>query len=86
MLKLSEWEKVCWCSWCARNLTYDCIWNYYTVIDSDIRAAREKNGVYIPRERFAQEEAEKKVASFYLFLPPTFKHMHFLKLFFLLPK
>lgn len=56
------------------------------MIDSDIRAAREKNGVYIPRERFAQEEAEKKVASFYLFLPPTFKHMHFLKLFFLLPK
>ncbi|XP_062006172.1 kinesin-like protein KIN-5B isoform X2 [Rosa rugosa] len=26
----------------------------------DIRAAREKNGVYIPRERFVQEEAEKK--------------------------
>ncbi|KAK4759636.1 hypothetical protein SAY87_022767 [Trapa incisa] len=26
----------------------------------DIRAAREKNGVYIPHERFAQEEAEKK--------------------------
>ncbi|XP_031399313.1 kinesin-like protein KIN-5B [Punica granatum] len=27
----------------------------------DIRAAREKNGVYIPHERFAQEEAEKKL-------------------------
>ncbi|KAK9920725.1 hypothetical protein M0R45_029271 [Rubus argutus] len=26
----------------------------------DIRAAREKNGVYVPRERFVQEEAEKK--------------------------
>ncbi|EXB67891.1 125 kDa kinesin-related protein [Morus notabilis] len=26
----------------------------------DIRAAREKNGVYIPHERFAQDEAEKK--------------------------
>ncbi|KAM5560023.1 kinesin-like protein KIN-5B [Rosa sericea] len=26
----------------------------------DIRAARDKNGVYIPRERFVQEEAEKK--------------------------
>ncbi|PRQ43350.1 putative plus-end-directed kinesin ATPase [Rosa chinensis] len=26
----------------------------------DIRAAREKNGVYIPRERFVLEEAEKK--------------------------
>lgn len=28
---------------------------------SDIRAAREKNGVYIPHERFLQDEAEKKV-------------------------
>ncbi|KAB1224008.1 hypothetical protein CJ030_MR2G007944 [Morella rubra] len=27
----------------------------------DVRAAREKNGVYIPHERFAREEAEKKV-------------------------
>ncbi|KAF3442909.1 hypothetical protein FNV43_RR16827 [Rhamnella rubrinervis] len=26
----------------------------------DVRAAREKNGVYVPRERFAQDEAEKK--------------------------
>ncbi|KAA8518861.1 hypothetical protein F0562_016365 [Nyssa sinensis] len=26
----------------------------------DVRAAREKNGVYIPHERFAQDEAEKK--------------------------
>ncbi|XP_068341884.1 kinesin-like protein KIN-5B [Pyrus communis] len=26
----------------------------------DIRAAREKNGVYIPHERFVQDEAEKK--------------------------
>ncbi|XP_057970666.1 kinesin-like protein KIN-5B [Malania oleifera] len=26
----------------------------------DVRAAREKNGVYIPLERFAQDEAEKK--------------------------
>ncbi|KAI5325565.1 hypothetical protein L3X38_034639 [Prunus dulcis] len=26
----------------------------------EVRAAREKNGVYIPRERFVQEEAEKK--------------------------
>jgi hypothetical protein len=30
-------------------------------IDADVRAAREKNGVYIPLERFAREEAEKKV-------------------------
>ncbi|XP_054817526.1 kinesin-like protein KIN-5B [Prosopis cineraria] len=26
----------------------------------DVRAAREKNGVYVPHERFAREEAEKK--------------------------
>ena len=26
----------------------------------DVRATRDKNGVYIPYERFAQEEAEKK--------------------------
>ncbi|XP_052172613.1 kinesin-like protein KIN-5B [Diospyros lotus] len=26
----------------------------------DVRAAREKNGVYIPHERYAQDEAEKK--------------------------
>ncbi|XVF08039.1 hypothetical protein REPUB_Repub06bG0191100 [Reevesia pubescens] len=26
----------------------------------DVRAARDKNGVYIPHERFSQEEAEKK--------------------------
>ncbi|XVE61822.1 hypothetical protein DITRI_Ditri06bG0070100 [Diplodiscus trichospermus] len=26
----------------------------------DVRAARDKNGVYIPHDRFAQEEAEKK--------------------------
>ena len=26
----------------------------------DVRAARDKSGVYIPHERFAQEEAEKK--------------------------
>lgn len=30
-------------------------------IDADVQAAREKNGVYIPNERFAQDEAEKKV-------------------------
>uniref|UniRef100_A0A9I9CG39 Kinesin-like protein n=1 Tax=Cucumis melo TaxID=3656 RepID=A0A9I9CG39_CUCME len=29
----------------------------------DIRAARDKNGVYIPRERYAQDEAEKKEKS-----------------------
>lgn len=29
----------------------------------DVRAAREKNGVYIPMERYAQDEAEKKANS-----------------------
>ncbi|XP_010920785.2 kinesin-like protein KIN-5B [Elaeis guineensis] len=29
----------------------------------DVRAAREKNGVYIPHERFVQDEAEKKAMS-----------------------
>ncbi|KAL8125892.1 hypothetical protein AgCh_013261 [Apium graveolens] len=29
----------------------------------DVRAAREKNGVYIPHERFTQDEAEKKAKS-----------------------
>lgn len=29
----------------------------------DIRAAREKNGVYIPHERFTQDEADKKAKS-----------------------
>jgi len=30
-------------------------------LNADVRAAREKNGVYISHERFAKEEAEKKV-------------------------
>jgi hypothetical protein len=29
---------------------------------SDVKAAREKNGIYIPNERFALEEAGKKGA------------------------
>ncbi|KAI3856004.1 hypothetical protein MKW92_038801 [Papaver armeniacum] len=29
-------------------------------IKQDVKAAREKNGVYVPHERFIQEEAEKK--------------------------
>lgn len=31
------------------------------ILQTDVRAAREKNGVYVPHERFVQEEAEKKV-------------------------
>jgi kinesin family protein 11 len=27
-----------------------------------VKAAREKNGIYIPHERFVLEEAEKKVS------------------------
>ena len=34
-----------------------------TSILSDVKAVREKNGVYIPNERFVLEEAEKKVYS-----------------------
>jgi hypothetical protein len=29
-------------------------------MSSEVFAAREKNGIYIPRERYLQEEAEKK--------------------------
>jgi hypothetical protein len=35
-------------------------------MSSEVFAAREKNGIYIPRERYLQEEAEKKV---YLYFP-----------------
>lgn len=37
-------------------------------INADVRAAREKNGVYIPHERFAREEAEKKVDIQFLYI------------------
>ena len=36
----------------------------FNKIKADVRAAREKNGVYIPHERFAQDVAEKKVDSY----------------------
>lgn len=32
-----------------------------------MKAAREKNGVYVPHERFLQEEAEKKVYFYWIF-------------------
>lgn len=32
-------------------------------LKQDVRAAREKNGVYLPRDRYVQEEAEKKAMS-----------------------
>lgn len=28
---------------------------------TEVYAAREKNGIYLPRERYFQDEAEKKV-------------------------
>lgn len=40
---------------------------------SEVYAAREKNGIYIPKERYAQEEAEKKVQ----FLLTIKCHSHF---------
>ena len=33
----------------------------YFTSKPEVYAAREKNGVYIPRERYLQDEAEKKV-------------------------
>ena len=38
------------------------IFNYlrFNGTKPDVRAARERNGVYIPLERFLQDEAEKK--------------------------
>lgn len=31
------------------------------IANPEVYAAREKNGIYIPRDRYLQEEAEKKV-------------------------
>lgn len=41
-------------------------------MNADVRAAREKNGVYISHERFVKEEAEKKVI--YLFSVSAYLH------------
>lgn len=35
-------------------------------LSSEVYAAREKNGIYIPKDRYLQEEAEKKVHSWWL--------------------
>lgn len=41
----------------------------FTLLNSvEVYAAREKNGVYIPKERYYQEESERKVIVYYLFL------------------
>lgn len=45
-------------------LIYHNLYKFYSTFlfcALDIRAAREKNGVYIPHERFVQDEEEKKV-------------------------
>ena len=50
---------------------------YRIPIYADLRAAREKNGVYIPHERFAQDEAEKKACIkplIFTFLPNLFHY------------
>lgn len=36
-------------------------WFLLITLFSEVYAAREKNGIYIPRDRYLQEEAEKKV-------------------------
>lgn len=44
----------------------------------EVYAAREKNGVYIPKERYYQEESERKVGPFALsfsLFPLTFEGM-----------
>jgi hypothetical protein len=33
-------------------------------VEPEVYAAREKNGIYLPRERYFQDEAEKKVINF----------------------
>lgn len=40
------------------------VFNYFTrsaFFFSEVFSAREKNGIYIPRDRYLQEESEKKV-------------------------
>jgi hypothetical protein len=50
-------------------LDYHCIsksqlTRYFSV--TEVYSARERNGIYIPRERYFEEEAEKKVGHFYV--------------------
>lgn len=51
-----------------------CYASYFSTswIYAEVYATREKNGVYIPKERYYQEESEKKVRhsppNFFLFL------------------
>lgn len=37
---------------------------FHIYIFLEVYAAREKNGIYIPKDRYLQEEAEKKVFFF----------------------
>lgn len=59
-----------------------CFLFFTVIIYSEVYAAREKNGVYIPKERYHQEESEKKVlhypltfvfSQFYLY---SYLHVH----------
>lgn len=46
------------------SVCYDYIYCLTTVLYClEVNAAREKNGVYIPKDRFLQDEAEKKAMS-----------------------
>lgn len=38
--------------------------NKFHIFSEEVYAAREKNGIYIPKDRYLQEEAEKKVLVF----------------------
>lgn len=44
---------------------FDLLINPFVTLYTEVYAAREKNGVYIPKERYYQEESERKVLIFY---------------------
>lgn len=52
--------------WNLNSLRYGIRNNEQQIIEGfhekEVFAAREKNGIYLPRDRYLQEEAEKKVA------------------------
>jgi hypothetical protein len=52
---------------CSIRCVFCCLKNNAITLSfflSEVFAAREKNGIYIPRDRYLQEEAEKKVFCF----------------------
>lgn len=40
------------------------LYDMFLCVPLEVYAAREKNGIYIPRDRYLNEEAEKKVQLF----------------------